>query len=123
MLFHAALGTLDYFQHLGRALAGQRLGPVVGVAVADAATIADLAALEAAVTGPLAYGAVADTAANLVPGGAAHAFVTDGIDVAVTGAATIAELAALGVARVSWGPILYREAMARLQDRLASVRV
>ncbi|WP_030874884.1 non-ribosomal peptide synthetase [Streptomyces sp. NRRL S-1868] len=36
VLFHAALGTLDYFQHLGRALAGQRLGPVVGVAVADA---------------------------------------------------------------------------------------
>lgn len=36
VLFHAALGTLDYFQHLGRALAEQHLGPVIGVAVADA---------------------------------------------------------------------------------------
>ncbi|WP_431981410.1 amino acid adenylation domain-containing protein [Streptomyces qinglanensis] len=38
ILFHAALGTLDYFQHLGRALADQDLGPVYGVAVADAGT-------------------------------------------------------------------------------------
>ncbi|MFI7638950.1 amino acid adenylation domain-containing protein [Nonomuraea sp. NPDC049400] len=36
VLFHAALGTMDYFQSLGRALAEQDLGPVVGVAVADA---------------------------------------------------------------------------------------
>ncbi|TXC99826.1 non-ribosomal peptide synthetase [Streptomyces sp. ISID311] len=36
VMFHAALGTLDYFQHLGRALAAQDLGPVIGVAVADA---------------------------------------------------------------------------------------
>ncbi|MBT2413612.1 amino acid adenylation domain-containing protein [Streptomyces sp. ISL-12] len=36
VMFHAALGTLDYFQHLGRALAAQDLGPVLGVAVADA---------------------------------------------------------------------------------------
>ncbi|MGW4889594.1 amino acid adenylation domain-containing protein [Streptomyces murinus] len=36
VMFHAALGTLDYFQHLGRALAAQNLGPVLGVAVADA---------------------------------------------------------------------------------------
>lgn len=35
VLFHAALGTMDYFQHLGRALAAQQLGPVVGIAVAD----------------------------------------------------------------------------------------
>ncbi|KXX65254.1 non-ribosomal peptide synthetase [Marichromatium gracile] len=35
VMFHAALGTLDYFQHLGRGLAAQRLGPVVGIAVAD----------------------------------------------------------------------------------------
>ncbi|MFI9324528.1 amino acid adenylation domain-containing protein [Kitasatospora aureofaciens] len=35
VMFHAALGTLDYFQHLGRALAAQNLGPVVGFAVAD----------------------------------------------------------------------------------------
>ena len=36
--------------------------------------------------------------------------------------ASPAELAALGVARVSWGPFLYREAMARFDDRLASLR-
>jgi pyochelin synthetase len=35
VMFHAALGTLDYFQHLGSALAAQNLGPVLGVAVAD----------------------------------------------------------------------------------------
>ncbi|MGO1068883.1 amino acid adenylation domain-containing protein [Lysobacter sp. CA199] len=35
VMFHAALGTLDYFQHLGKALAAQQLGPVIGVAVAD----------------------------------------------------------------------------------------
>ncbi len=35
VLFHAALGTLDYFQSLGKALAAQALGPVIGVAVAD----------------------------------------------------------------------------------------
>lgn len=35
---------------------------------------------------------------------------------------SVAELAALGVARVSWGPTLYLEALARLQDELASLR-
>ena len=35
VMFHAALGTLDYFQHLGRALAEQQAGPVIGFAVAD----------------------------------------------------------------------------------------
>lgn len=35
VMFHAALGTLDYFQHLGKALAAQGQGPVIGVAVAD----------------------------------------------------------------------------------------
>ncbi|EAR23260.1 non-ribosomal peptide synthetase [Nitrococcus mobilis] len=35
VLFHAALGTMDYFQHLGRTLAAQQQGPVVGLAVAD----------------------------------------------------------------------------------------
>lgn len=35
VMFHAALGTMDYFQHLGKALAAQQLGPVVGFAVAD----------------------------------------------------------------------------------------
>ena len=34
----------------------------------------------------------------------------------------LAELAALGVARVSWGPNLYWEAMARLEDQLTSLR-
>jgi 2-methylisocitrate lyase-like PEP mutase family enzyme len=34
----------------------------------------------------------------------------------------LAELAALGVARVSWGHLLYRGAMARLADELASLR-
>ncbi|WP_025854595.1 non-ribosomal peptide synthetase [Pseudomonas sp. CHM02] len=37
VMFHAALGTLDYFQHLGRALADQQAGPVIGFAVADTA--------------------------------------------------------------------------------------
>jgi 2-methylisocitrate lyase-like PEP mutase family enzyme len=36
--------------------------------------------------------------------------------------ASRAELAALGVARVSWGPFLYRDAMARFEDELASLR-
>ncbi|KFF42854.1 pyochelin synthetase [Pseudomonas sp. BRG-100] len=37
VMFHAALGTLDYFQHLGRSLAAQQAGPVIGFAVADTA--------------------------------------------------------------------------------------
>ena len=36
-------------------------------------------------------------------------------------APSLAELAALGVARVSWGPFLYRDAMARFEDQLASL--
>jgi len=35
---------------------------------------------------------------------------------------SLAELAALGVARVSWGPYLYWEAMARFEEGLASLR-
>jgi 2-methylisocitrate lyase-like PEP mutase family enzyme len=35
---------------------------------------------------------------------------------------SLAELAALGVARVSWGPYLYWEAMSRFEDRLASLQ-
>ena len=35
---------------------------------------------------------------------------------------SLAELAALGVARVSWATLLYREAMARFEDQLASLR-
>jgi 2-methylisocitrate lyase-like PEP mutase family enzyme len=34
---------------------------------------------------------------------------------------SVAELAASGVARVSWGPFLYRDAMARFVDQLASL--
>ncbi len=34
----------------------------------------------------------------------------------------LAELAALGVARVSWGTLLYRDAMARFEDQLASLQ-
>ena len=34
----------------------------------------------------------------------------------------LAELAALGVARVSWGPFLYRDAIARFEDKLASLQ-
>jgi 2-methylisocitrate lyase-like PEP mutase family enzyme len=34
----------------------------------------------------------------------------------------LAELAALGVARVSWGPGLYWDAMARFTEQLASVK-
>ncbi len=35
---------------------------------------------------------------------------------------SLSELAALGVARVSWGPLLYRNAIARFEDQLASLR-
>ena len=35
---------------------------------------------------------------------------------------SLAELAAMGVARVSWGPLLFRETMARFEALLASVR-
>ena len=34
----------------------------------------------------------------------------------------LAELAALGVARVSWGPFLHRDAMARFEDQLTSLQ-
>jgi 2-methylisocitrate lyase-like PEP mutase family enzyme len=37
-------------------------------------------------------------------------------------APALAELAALGVARVSWGHFLYRDAMARFEDQLASLQ-
>ncbi len=37
-------------------------------------------------------------------------------------APSLAELAALGVARVSWGPFLYREAMGRFEAQLASLQ-
>jgi 2-methylisocitrate lyase-like PEP mutase family enzyme len=37
-------------------------------------------------------------------------------------APSLAELAAMGVARVSWGVLLYREAMARFEEQLASLQ-
>jgi 2-methylisocitrate lyase-like PEP mutase family enzyme len=37
-------------------------------------------------------------------------------------APSLEELAALGVARVSWGVLLYREALARFEEQLASLR-
>jgi 2-methylisocitrate lyase-like PEP mutase family enzyme len=37
-------------------------------------------------------------------------------------APSLPELAALGVARVSWGVLLYRDAMARFEDQLASLQ-
>jgi 2-methylisocitrate lyase-like PEP mutase family enzyme len=42
--------------------------------------------------------------------------------VALPQAGSVAELAALGVARVSWGHLLYRGAMARFEQELASLR-
>jgi 2-methylisocitrate lyase-like PEP mutase family enzyme len=38
------------------------------------------------------------------------------------GAPPLADVAALGVARVSWGPFLYREAIARFEERLAALQ-
>jgi 2-methylisocitrate lyase-like PEP mutase family enzyme len=35
---------------------------------------------------------------------------------------SVADLAALGVARLSWGPFLYRDAMARFEEQLASLQ-
>jgi 2-methylisocitrate lyase-like PEP mutase family enzyme len=37
-------------------------------------------------------------------------------------APSLAELAALGVARVSWASFLHRDAMARFEDQLATLR-
>jgi 2-methylisocitrate lyase-like PEP mutase family enzyme len=39
-----------------------------------------------------------------------------------TGAPPLTELAALGVARVSWGPFLFRSAMARFDEELAALQ-
>jgi 2-methylisocitrate lyase-like PEP mutase family enzyme len=42
--------------------------------------------------------------------------------VRLAGTPPLTALAALGVARVSWGPFLFREAMARFEDQLSSLR-
>jgi 2-methylisocitrate lyase-like PEP mutase family enzyme len=100
--------------------------------------------------GPLLGGAGPGTQAQLVPDALrrANAYLEAGVDcvfpialwepdalqgfmrgvrgpvnlVRLPQAPPLAELAALGVARVSWGPFLYREAMARFADELASLQ-
>jgi 2-methylisocitrate lyase-like PEP mutase family enzyme len=101
--------------------------------------------------GPFLAGAGPGTQAELVPEALrrAHAYAEAGVDCVypialwepdalrgfisevgvpvnvarVPQAPSLAELAALGVARVSWGPFLYRDAMARFIDQLASLQV
>ena len=53
---------------------------------------------------------------------AARKAVIRGRDTVLGTHKSIAELAALGVARVSWASLLYREAMARFEDKLASLQ-
>jgi 2-methylisocitrate lyase-like PEP mutase family enzyme len=100
--------------------------------------------------GPLLAGAGPGTQEELVPGAIrrADAYLEAGVDcvypiglweadalrlftsevrgpvnvVCLPQTQSLAELAALGVARVSWGPFLYRDAMARFEDQLASLR-
>ena len=100
--------------------------------------------------GPFLAGAGPGTQAELVPEALrrAHAYASAGVDCVypialwepdalrrfisevgvpvnvarVPQAPSLAELAALGVARVSWGPFLYRDAMARFADQLASLQ-
>ena len=100
--------------------------------------------------GPFLAGAGAGTQDELVPDALrrAHAYLEAGVDcvypialwerdalrrfisevggavnvVPLPQAPSLAELAELGVARVSWGPFLYREAMARFEDQLASLQ-
>jgi 2-methylisocitrate lyase-like PEP mutase family enzyme len=99
--------------------------------------------------GPMLAGAGPGTQAELVPEALrrAHAYLDAGADcvypialweteplrgfisdvgspvnvVRLPHSPSLAELAALGVSRVSWGPFLYREAMARFDDELASL--
>jgi 2-methylisocitrate lyase-like PEP mutase family enzyme len=100
--------------------------------------------------GPFLAGAGPGTQAELVPEAVrrAQAYVEAGVDcvfpiglwetdaisafmaevqapvnlVRVPQAPALTELAALGVARVSWGPFLYWQAMARLSEQLASLQ-
>jgi 2-methylisocitrate lyase-like PEP mutase family enzyme len=100
--------------------------------------------------GPLLAGARAGTQEELVPEALrrAAAYVAVGVDcvyplglwetealrsfmaevrgpvniVRLPQAPSLAELAALGVARVSWGHLLYQDAMARFGDQLASLQ-
>jgi 2-methylisocitrate lyase-like PEP mutase family enzyme len=98
---------------------------------------------------PLLAGAGAGTQEELVPEAVrrAHAYIEAGVDcvypialweadalrhfmsevsgpvnvVRLPQAPSLAEVAELGVARVSWGPFLYREAIGRFEERLASL--
>jgi 2-methylisocitrate lyase-like PEP mutase family enzyme len=100
--------------------------------------------------GPFLAGAGAGTQEDLVPEAVrrANAYVEAGVDcvypivlwerdalrrftsevsgpvnvVRLPPAPSLAELAALGVARVSWGVLLHRDAMARFEEQLASLR-
>jgi 2-methylisocitrate lyase-like PEP mutase family enzyme len=100
--------------------------------------------------GPFLAGAGAGTQAELVPDAVrrANAYVEAGVDcvypialwetdalrhfmseahgpvnvVRLPPAPSLAELAAMGVARVSWGLLLYHEAMARFADQLRSLQ-
>ena len=100
--------------------------------------------------GPFLAGAGAGTQAELVPEALrrANAYLDAGVDcvfpialwetdalgrftsevggpvnvVRLPQSPSLPELAALGVARVSWGPFLYREAMARFADQLGSLQ-
>jgi 2-methylisocitrate lyase-like PEP mutase family enzyme len=100
--------------------------------------------------GPFLAGAGPGTQAELVPDALrrAHAYLEAGVDcvfpitlwepdalrafmaeaggpvnvVALPQAPSLAELAALGVARVSWGLLLYAAAMARFEEQLASLQ-
>ena len=100
--------------------------------------------------GPFLAGAAPGTQADLVPEAVrrASAYLEAGVDcvypialwetdalrrfnseirgpvnvLRVPQASSLADLAALGVARVSWGPLLYREAMGRFEGRLASLQ-
>jgi 2-methylisocitrate lyase-like PEP mutase family enzyme len=99
--------------------------------------------------GPLLAGAPPGTQAELLPDALrrAHAYLDAGVDcvypiglwepdplrrftaeaggpvnvIRLPQTPSLAELAALGVARVSWGPFLFREAMARFEDQLRSL--
>jgi 2-methylisocitrate lyase-like PEP mutase family enzyme len=100
--------------------------------------------------GPYLAGAGPETQAELVPEAArrARAYVEAGVDcvypivlaetdalrgfisevsgpvnaISVPQAASVAELAELGVARVSWGPFLYWDALARFGEQLGSLQ-
>jgi hypothetical protein len=89
--------------------------PGTDVEVTDAATLAQLAAIDAANgDGALTYGAITGSAADLVadPDG----YVADGIDVEVTDAATIAQLTAIDAANGD-GALTYRA----IADALANL--